>query len=42
MRQRVALSGQPAVMPVHKVIVPPAKAASAEKPAKIPALRRKR
>jgi hypothetical protein len=27
-------SGQPMVMPVHKIVVPPAKAASARKPAK--------
>jgi hypothetical protein len=35
-------AGQPAVMPVHKVIVPTAKAASPGKRAKAPARRKKR
>src|SRR5262245_9685024 len=34
--------GQPAVMPVHKVIVPAAKVTSSKKQAKIPARRQKR
>ena len=34
--------GQPAVMPVHKVIVPAAKVTSPKKQAKIPARRQKR
>ena len=35
-------SGQPTVMPVHKVIVPPAKAASSKKGGKTTARKRKR
>ena len=35
-------SGQPTVMPVHKVIVPPAKAASSKKRGKTTARKRKR
>src|SRR5690348_7021007 len=41
--QQMALDpGQPTVMPMHKVMVPPAKAASSGKKAKAPARRKKR